>query len=135
MLEQECKFRTSRSGGSGGQNVNKVETKVELLWQPSTSQLFSDAEKAILVERLAAKLDSEGVLHVLSQESRSQAENKVIALKKLHILVKIALTVQKPRKKTRMPRAIKEAIKHEKAVNAERKTTRRKIDLRKIDED
>ena len=129
-LENECKFRTSRSGGKGGQNVNKVETKVELLWQPSASELFTEAEKAILIARLATKLDSEGVLHIVSQESRSQVENKEITLKKLHELVTKSLIVPKVRKPTKMPKAIKQAIKQEKAVNAARKETRKKVDFK-----
>jgi ribosome-associated protein len=132
-LEIECKFKTSRSGGKGGQNVNKVETKVELLWQPSASMLISETQKLILLERLALKLDSEGILHIVSQESRSQVENKAIALKKLHTLVEKSLIVPKIRKATKMPRAIKEAIKEEKAANSARKTTRKKPDISDFD--
>ena len=125
-LEPECKFRTARSGGSGGQHVNKVETKVELLWQPSMSMLLEASEKDRVLEQLAQKLDSEGLLHITAQESRSQVQNKALALRKLHTLVKEALFIPKPRKKTSMPANIKAAIKEGKAINAQKKATRRK---------
>lgn len=124
-LEPECKFRTARSGGSGGQHVNKVETKVELIWQPATSRLLEASEKNRLLEQLAQKLDSDGLLHITAQESRSQVQNKAIALRKLHALVKEALFIPKLRKKKTMPANIKAAIKEGKAINAQKKATRR----------
>ncbi len=75
------------------------------------------------------------MLHIVSQESRSQVENKEIVLKKLHNLVEKMLIPPKERKATKMPKAIKEAIKQEKAVNAVRKESRKKIDFRNIDHD
>ena len=124
--ESEVLVRTSRSGGKGGQNVNKVETKVELVWQPATSLLVSSEERALLLEVLAEKLDNEGCLHVTAQAKRTQIENKELAYRKLHALVNKALIVVKPRRKTKIPAGVKAAIKREKAHNADKKANRRR---------
>jgi len=94
-------FKTSRSGGSGGQNVNKVSTKVELLFDLSNAFVFSDEEKAIIAKKLQSRIQSDGFIQVISQESRSQFKNKEIAGNKLYFLIEYALKVQKPRKSTK----------------------------------
>lgn len=104
-LLHECLIKTSRSGGKGGQNVNKVSSKVELVFDIRLSAVFSDYEKEKLIQKLADKLDSEGLLHVVSQTSRSQLENKKIAGEKLIKLLENALKEKKARKATKPGKA------------------------------
>lgn len=94
-------FKTSRSGGSGGQNVNKVSTKVELLFDFSNASIFSDEEKSIISKKLQAKIQADNFIQILCQESRSQLQNKEIAVTKLLFLLEHALKVQKARKATK----------------------------------
>ena len=104
----EVFFKTARSGGSGGQNVNKVETMAEALWLVAESRFFTDEEKATIQDKLQNKINKEGYLAVKSQESRSQLENKAIALQKMQDMVAKSLTKPKKRKPTRIPKAVKE---------------------------
>ena len=106
---REVQFKTSRSGGAGGQNVNKVSSKVELIFDIRNSYVFTDLQKSKLIEKLAAKLDSEGLLHVVSQVSRSQPENKKIAADKLLKLLENGLKVTKKRIATKPKKSSKEA--------------------------
>ncbi len=101
LFASECKFKTSRSGGKGGQNVNKVETKVELLFNINASSLFSDEEKILLKEKLFARLNEEGLLQVVSSEERSQLQNKERAVEKAIKLIEKALKPVKKRKPTK----------------------------------
>lgn len=98
---REIIFRTSRSGGKGGQNVNKVSSKVELVYDISASYSLSESQKEKLLAKLAHKLDSEGMLHVVSQTSRSQTENKKIAVEKLMTLLQNGLKERKKRVPTK----------------------------------
>lgn len=101
ILLAEATVKTSRSGGKGGQNVNKVSTKVELVFSVADSTLFSDTEKEKLLRKLADKMDNEGLLHVVSQASRSQADNKAKALEKLAKMLENALKEPKKRVATK----------------------------------
>ena len=99
-LYPEITYQTARSGGSGGQNVNKVETKVELRFNVAGSTLLSEAEKTILLEKLSSKLTNESVLVLYHQTERSQLANKVQVLKKFDRLIRKCFEITKPRKIT-----------------------------------
>lgn len=99
-------FKTSRSGGKGGQHVNKVSSKVEVVLHIPSAAFLSDEEQALLMTRLAHRLDTNGNLHVIAQEDRSQLVNKETAVEKLLAILEKALKVDKPRKPTKIPRSV-----------------------------
>ena len=128
-LVKEVTVKTSRSGGKGGQNVNKVSSKVELIFNLANSAFFSDEEKALLQGRLATRLDLEGNLHIVSQEDRSQLLNKQRALIKLTNLLNKSLEVQKKRKPTKVPKSVIEKRLQNKSAKSEKKQNRKRVDF------
>jgi len=122
----EFKFITSRSSGSGGQNVNKVNTKVELRFDVLNSSILTQEEKRILVEKLANKITTEGILQIVSQEDRTQLKNKEKCIEKFYELISKALTKPKLRKKVKLSRTLIEKRLEKKKKLSEKKEMRKK---------
>lgn len=127
-LLPELEFSTSRSSGPGGQNVNKVSTKVIIRWNLLHSILITDEQKMVLLNKLASQLTREGELIINSQESRSQLQNKELALEKLDTLLRKALTKPKTRKATRPTKSSKVKRVDNKKRHAEKKQWRKRLD-------
>ncbi|MDF2434112.1 MAG: ribosome-associated protein [Mucilaginibacter sp.] len=125
-LQKEIFYKTSRSGGKGGQNVNKVSSKVELLFSVNTSLQFSDEEKELLNDKLQNRLNKDGFVQVICDEERSQYLNKEKALERLILLLTRALHKPKARKATRVSKAAKAARLEAKRITSVKKESRKK---------
>ena len=126
-LSTELKFQTTRSGGKGGQNVNKVETAVIAFFQIDTSKLLTDEQKKMLTEKLSNRINSEGFLHVKSQAYRTQFQNKKNVIRKINELAMRAMKKKKKRIATKVSKEIKEKRLESKKRKAEIKTSRKKF--------
>ena len=127
-LSSEFQFLTSRSSGPGGQNVNKVNSKVELRFDIPNSIFFSDEQKATLLSKLSAKITSDGILIVVSQLDRSQLSNKEDAIKKIYQLLYKALLPVKKRKNTKPTKSSVEKRLTSKRIKSEIKQGRQKFE-------
>ena len=126
-LRPELNFRTSRSSGSGGQHVNKVETRVELLFDVMASKVLSATQKRRIKNALKKRINKEGVLQLSVQESRSQAANREKAIRKFYKLIKKALVPPKKRKKVKPLVANREKRLKKKKQRSEVKAMRGKV--------
>ncbi len=121
-------FSASRSSGPGGQNVNKVSTKMELRFHVENSVLLTEEEKLILMEKLANQINNEGFLVLTCQTTRSQITNKELVIEKFYALLTKALTPRKKRVATKPGRASKERKLKDKKIIAEKKQRRKRPD-------
>ena len=122
---KELVFRTSRSGGKGGQHVNKVSSKVELNFNVPKSVFLSDAQKSLILEKLSGRLSSEGVLQIVTEEERSQFRNKERSIEKLLLILENAMYRPVLRKPSRPKGSAIEARLRAKRLNAIKKISRK----------
>lgn len=128
-ITSELSFKAVRSSGAGGQNVNKVSSKVVLMFDLINSQSLSDEEKELSQKKLKSKLTSDGILILNCDEDRSQLKNKEIVIKRFLELMQKSLVVPKERKATKIPKSVIEKRLKNKSSTSEIKQNRKKPEL------
>jgi ribosome-associated protein len=123
----EIQFKTARSGGKGGQNVNKVETMVEGYFHIEESARLTNPQKLLLVNKLSNRINKEGFLLVKSQEARTQLANRQLVTQKINELVNKALIIPKKRIATKTPKGVKEKRLNDKKVKSDIKAGRGRV--------
>ena len=123
-LEHEFRLSASRSAGPGGQNVNKVNTKVELRFDVNDSGILTEEEKTRIFEKLSNHITNDGELLLFAQDSRSQLENKETVIEKFYRLLEEAFKERKPRKKSKVPPGVKKKRLEEKKKRSRLKQDR-----------
>jgi ribosome-associated protein len=120
----ELEVRASRSGGPGGQHVNTSSTRIELVWNVKTSAVLYDDQRATIIKALGPRIAASGALRVVASDTRSQRQNRQLAEERLAEVVRKALVVKTPRKRTRPTRGAVERRLAEKKLRSERKRGR-----------
>ena len=132
-FERELNFKASKSGGKGGQHVNKVMTKIELTFNVPASKILTEEEKSLLFLNLAGKLSSQGALRIAAETFRSQLQNKEAALERFYKLLEKSLKKRKPRTQTVPTKQSAEKRHKAKQIKGEKKKNRRKVILNATD--
>ncbi|MDX5348965.1 MAG: aminoacyl-tRNA hydrolase [Hymenobacteraceae bacterium] len=127
-LSSEFEFQASRSGGAGGQNVNKVNTKIELRFHVGNSVLLTEQQKQKIMEKLGNRITQEGYLQLVCQAERSQLQNKEHCIKKLYELIEQALAPEKKRKATKPTRESVRKRLQAKKKQSDKKAARGNVD-------
>lgn len=134
-FSKEITYRTSRSSGKGGQHVNKVETRVELLFDVSNSSILSNTQKSLIQRNLNNHINNNGVLLLANETERTQLRNKNVVTKRFYKMIKQALIPDKKRKFTDIPKAVQAKRLANKKQKSEKKALRKKVNLNEARQD
>ena len=134
-FNKEITYRTSRSSGKGGQHVNKVETRVELLFDVSNSSILSNTQKSLIQRNLNNHINNNGVLLLANETERTQLRNKNVVTKRFYKMIKQALIPDKKRKFTDIPKAVQAKRLANKKQKSEKKALRKKVNLNEARQD